>query len=84
MAKAKEKAKRSPREPLLTQMRKSRGESLQTVGKACGIDGPNLHRIERGEQVPKRDTARALFDYYQGAVPLGAIYDPTHPTAATE
>jgi transcriptional regulator with XRE-family HTH domain len=61
---------------LLTQIRKSRGLSLDVVSKAVGTDPTNLSRVEKGTQVPKRDLARALFKFYDGVVPLGAVYDP--------
>lgn len=61
---------------LLTQTRKSRGLSLEVVAAAVGTDPTNLSRVEKGQQVPKRELARALFGYYDKVVPLGAIYDP--------
>lgn len=63
---------------LLTQIRKSRGLSLEEVAHAVGTGKGNLRRIENGDQVPKRHTARKLFEYYEGAVPLGFCYDPTY------
>lgn len=63
---------------LLTQTRKSRGLSLDTVAHAVGTDPTNLSRVEKGAQIPKRELARALFEYYDGVVPLGAIYDPEY------
>lgn len=61
---------------LLTQMRKSRGLSLASLASVVGADQATLSRVERGRQIPNRDLARALFRFYDGAVPLGAIYDP--------
>lgn len=66
----------SPVPSLLTQTRKSRGLSLHVVAKAISTDPTNLSRVERGAQMPKRELARALFKFYDGVVPLGAIYDP--------
>lgn len=63
---------------ILTQTRKSRGLSLDVVAKAVGTDPTNLSRVEKGTQVPKRDLARRLFEFYGGAVELGAIYDPQY------
>lgn len=63
---------------LMTQIRKSRGLSLAQVAETVSTDVANLYRIEKGEQVPKRALARALFDFYDGAIPLGAIYDPEY------
>lgn len=66
----------SAKPSLLKQMRRSRGLSLDIVADAVGMDPTNLSRVEKGQQMPKRESARALFLYYNGAVPLGAIYDP--------
>jgi transcriptional regulator with XRE-family HTH domain len=63
---------------LLTQIRRSRNLSLETVASAVGTGKGNLRRIENGDQVPKRETARKLFEFYEGAVPLGYCYDPTY------
>lgn len=67
---------------LLTQIRKSRGLSLDQVAEIVGTDPTNLSRVEKGAQVPKRELARALFEFYDGAVPLGTIYDPTYSQPA--
>lgn len=66
----------TPVPSLLTQTRKSRGLSLAQVAAVVGTDPTNLLRVEKGEQVPKRALARKLFQFYGGAVELGAIYDP--------
>jgi len=66
------------RDSLLTQIRKSRGLSLDDVAAKVGTTAGTLSRVERGEQTPKRDLARALFDFFGGAVPLGAVYDAEH------
>ncbi len=63
---------------LMTEIRKSRGLSLAAVAEQVGTDAGNLSRIERGEQPPKRDLARALHGYYGGAVPLAECYDPLY------
>lgn len=60
----------------MTQTRKSRGLSLEQVAGQVGTDQANLSRVEKGRQVPKRELARRLFRFYEGTVPLGAIYDP--------
>lgn len=60
----------------MTQTRKSRGLSLEQVASEVGTDQANLSRVEKGLQVPKRELARRIFTFYQGAVPLAAIYDP--------
>lgn len=66
------------RSTLLTQTRKSRGLSLDKVAAEVGTDPTNLSRVEKGQQMPKRELARSLFQFYGGAVPLGAIYDPEY------
>jgi ribosome-binding protein aMBF1 (putative translation factor) len=67
-----------PTEPktLMTQTRKSRGLSLEVVAAKVKTDPTNLSRVEKGQQMPKRELARALFRFYGGSVPLSAIYDP--------
>lgn len=60
----------------MTRLRRARGLSLDDVARRVGTDQANLSRIEKGQQVPKRPLARALFDFYAGEIPLGAIYDP--------
>ena len=64
------------RDSLMTQTRKSRNLSLEEVAGAVRTDQANLSRVEKGEQLPKRPLARRLFEFYGGAVPLAAIYDP--------
>lgn len=61
---------------LMAQVRRSRGLALSTVAAEVHCDPSNLAKVERGEQIPKRSLARALYRYYAGAVPLDAIYDP--------
>lgn len=61
---------------LMTQTRKSRGLSLETVAKEVGTDQTNLSRIERGAQVPKPALAVALFRFYGGVVSIDAICGP--------
>jgi transcriptional regulator with XRE-family HTH domain len=60
----------------LTQTRKARGLSLDVVAAKVKTDPTNLSRVEKGQQMPKRELARSLFFFYDGTVPLGAIYDP--------
>lgn len=63
---------------LMTQIRKSRKLSLAQVADVVGTDQANLSRIEKGQQVPKAELARKIHKFYEGAVPLGAIYDPVY------
>lgn len=74
MTRAKPPPEKEP-STLLTQIRRSRGLSLEEVAEAVGTGKGNLRRVENGAQVPKRELARALHAYYGGAVPLGLIYD---------
>lgn len=60
----------------MSQQRKSRGVSLAQVAETVGTNPANLSRVEKGDQVPKRELARALYKYYGGTVPLALIYDP--------
>lgn len=64
----------------MTKARKARGLSLDGVASQVGTDQANLSRIEKGAQIPKRELARRLFEFYGRAVPLGAIYDPEFVT----
>lgn len=61
---------------LMAKIRKSRGLSLEAVAAVVGTDQGNLSRVEKGMQIPKRELARALYEYYRRRVPLAAIYDP--------
>jgi transcriptional regulator with XRE-family HTH domain len=70
------------KDSLMTQIRKSRGLSLAAVAEKVGTDAGNLSRVEKGDQVPKRDLARQLHAFYGGAVPLSKIYDPEYESAA--
>lgn len=67
---------------LMTQTRNSRGLSLEKVAAAVGTDQTNLSRVERGTQIPRRELARALFEFYGGVIPLAAIYDPEYEAPA--
>ena len=65
---------------LLTRLkveRMERGWSQRHVAELCETDHGNYLRIENGQQQPKAELARKLFDLFDGRVPLGAIYDPT-------
>lgn len=58
-------------------MREKMSLSLETVAAAVGCNAGTVSRVETGANgPPKRDLARALYTYYKGRVPLGAIYDP--------
>lgn len=55
------------------------GFRSRRVAEACKIDVAGFQRIERGDVLPKRETARIIHKLYGGAVPLGVIYDAAHP-----
>ncbi len=56
--------------------RLARGMKQKDVADQIGTNAANLLRIEAGTQTPKRPLAQGLYDFYDGAVPLGACYDP--------
>ena len=56
--------------------RQRRGYNLNQCAALLGTDAGNLSRIEVGKQRPGPEMAHKLFDFYEGEVPLGAIYDP--------
>jgi transcriptional regulator with XRE-family HTH domain len=60
----------------MTLYRKARGLSLEDVAREVGTDQGNLSRVEKGQQIPKRPLARALYFFFEREIPLGAIYDP--------
>lgn len=53
--------------------------SVRRVAEALELDVSGYSRIEQGRQQPKQATAREIFKFF-AIVPLGMIYDPTHPT----
>jgi hypothetical protein len=55
------------------------GFRSRRLAEACLIDVAGFQRIERGTVLPKHGTARIIHKLYRGIVPLGVIYDPTHP-----
>lgn len=61
--------------PLLRQ-RKQLGKELFEVAAAVDCHPSSLLRIERGQQMPRRELAEALYAYYGGKVSKAAIYDP--------
>jgi hypothetical protein len=63
----------------LEQFNAAFGFRSRRVAEACKIDVAGFQRIERGDVLPKRDTARIIHKLYNGAVPLGVIYDAAHP-----
>lgn len=62
----------------LTQARELLELSAYAVAIAIGIDTIGLLRIERGQYIPRRERANALWGFYGGILPLGMIYEPTH------
>jgi len=68
----------APMTTKLKAVRKARKLSVRQVARDVDTHPQNYNRIERGEQVPKRDLARRIFEYYQGEVTLGEVYDPEY------
>lgn len=62
--------------------RKARNLTLVELATAVGTDAANISRIERGVQTPSKELARKLFEFFEGDVPLGSIYDPDHQGTA--
>jgi transcriptional regulator with XRE-family HTH domain len=54
--------------------------SVRRVAETLELDVSGYSRIEQGRQQPKQETAREIFKFFGGVVPLGMVYDPTHPT----
>jgi DNA-binding XRE family transcriptional regulator len=54
------------------------GLPLAAVAREIEVNRSTLYRIEAGEVAPTRRVARALFDYYDKAVPIADIYDPEY------
>ncbi len=63
--------------PLKT-AREKRKLSVTDLSKKLGTHPQNYYRIERGEQMPKRDLARDIHRFFKGAVSLSEIYDPEY------
>lgn len=64
--------------PTLRQAREKSGLTASQVAASAQCDRATLYRIEDGKTLPKRKTARLLFDLFEGAVALAAIYDPEY------
>ncbi|MCK6435987.1 helix-turn-helix domain-containing protein [Rivihabitans pingtungensis] len=56
--------------------RKARGETLQQVGSAVGIDTGNLSRIERGLSTPSLALTERLVEHFAGAISAVEILWP--------
>ncbi len=63
--------------PLKT-AREKRKLSVTALCKKLGTHPQNYYRIERGEQVPKRELARDIHKFFGGRVSLSEIYDPEY------
>lgn len=64
----------------LQQLREFMGMRSGPLAEALGIHKTNLLKIEQGRQSPRKETARQIYDFFGGFVPLGLIYDATHPS----
>lgn len=60
----------------MRQARTNSGLTAHQVAAATECDRATLYRIESGKTLPRRETARLLFNLYAGKVPLAMIYDP--------
>lgn len=58
--------------------REKRNLSVLELAPKLGTHPQNYYRIERGEQLPKRELARKIHTFFDGDVTLGAIYDPEY------
>lgn len=58
--------------------REKRKVSVTHLCEELGTHPQNYYRIERGEQSPKRELARVIFEYFDGSVSLAEIYDPEY------
>lgn len=67
----------------LRQARENSGLTAAQVAHQAECDRATLYRIEEGSTLPKRKTARLLFDLFKGTVPLAAIYDPEYSLRET-
>jgi len=65
-------------ETKLKKERQKLARPLAQVARETGIHRTTLYRLEAGEATPNQTTARTLFDYYEGRVPLAHIYDPVY------
>ncbi len=68
---------------LLKRHREELGLPLAKVAREIEVNRSTLYRIEAGEVAPTRRVARALFDFYQRAVPIAHIYDPEYAVLPT-
>lgn len=64
--------------PLLRATREAAKYPLKVVANAVGCSVSTLSRIESGAVQPARETARAIFWFFDGKVPLEHIYDPEY------
>lgn len=62
----------------LKSCRQSLNLTIDDVSNDTGIPRSTLSRIENSKQLPNRDHARTLYEYFDGKVSLGAIYDPEY------
>lgn len=60
----------------LQEVREQRRLSIRQVAAATGIGKSSVSNIERGDQLPCREHARALYRFFDYEVDLADIYDP--------
>lgn len=60
----------------LRRLRRSRRLTLQTVADAVASDTGNLSRIEKGQQLPTKQLARRLVEYFDREITVCEILCP--------
>lgn len=58
--------------------REKRKLSVTDLSAELGVHPQNFYRIERGEQVPKRELARAIYEFFDGELSYMEIVDPSY------
>jgi len=58
--------------------REGAGLSVVELSKKLGVHEKNYYRIERGEQVPKRELARRIHKFFKGDLTYAQIVDPEY------
>lgn len=58
--------------------REAAGLSYYRISLDLDMSRATVMRIHKGMHQPTREHARAIFEYYNGAVTLGQVYDPQY------
>lgn len=62
----------------LEAVREEMGFTSRSVARVIGLDPSGFLRIERGTYTPRKDIADRIYQFYDGIVPLGMIFDARH------